>query len=242
MLGGTHDTQRIRTDVKQTRLGPVVFAIVAAASAGYLVARTHYMPYPGAEHRYTRQLILHYTFSRLDDSIIVLGDSLVEAARLPTSACGHPFVNAGLNGASMGSDLGGWLAPALANKQAFAIIVSLGVNDALTAAPISKQVFAERYASLLAELSKLTTRLFIVEIAPLETRGRMTADTQKVTMATIQDYRSVLPEVATQTHATLLKLPEMISPFTIDGVHLNVDGYRAWEQAVTQGASQACGQ
>ena len=108
MLGGTHDTQRIRTDVKQTRLGPVVFAIVAAASAGYLVARTHYMPYPGAEHRYTRQLILHYTFSRLDDSIIVLGDSLVEAATLPTSACGHPFVNAGLNGASMGSDLGGW--------------------------------------------------------------------------------------------------------------------------------------
>jgi lysophospholipase L1-like esterase len=228
--------------VNQTRLGAVVFAIIAAAAAGYLLARAHYMPLPADEHRFARQVILYYTLSRVDDPIIVLGDSIVEAAILPTSACGHPFVNAGLNGASTASDLGDWLTPVLANKRAFAIIVWLGVNDALKAVPLSKQVFAERYVSLLAELSKLTTRLFIVETAPVETGARMTADMEKAVMATIRDYRSVLPEVATRANATLLALPEISSPFTIDGVHLNAQGYRAWDQAVMQGVSKACGQ
>jgi len=37
-------------------------------------------------------------------------------------------------------------------------------------------------------------------------------------------------------------LNEMPSPFTIDGVHLNADGYRAWETAVMQSLSQTCTQ
>ena len=176
--------------MKQTRLGLAVFAFVAAASAGYLLARAHYMPLPGAEHRIARQLVLHYTLSRVDDPIIVLGDSIVEASTLPRSACGHAIVNAGLSGASTASDLGGWLTPALANKRAFAIIVSLGTNDALTATPISKQAFEARYASLLNELSKLTPHLFVVEIPPVETRERLTEDMQKEAMATIRDFRS----------------------------------------------------
>jgi len=236
-----HDARHIRTNARQTRLGLAIFAIIAAAAAGYLLARAHYMPRAAAEHRFARQMILYYTLSRVEDPIIVLGDSIVEASTLPRSACGHPIINAGLNGASTASDLGAWLAPTLADKRAFAIIVWLGVNDALTAAPISKQAFAERYVALLAELSKLTTRLFIAEIAAVETRGRMTADMQQTVMATIRDYRSVLPEVATRAKATLLALPEIASPFTIDGVHLNADGYRAWDQVVMQGVSQACG-
>jgi lysophospholipase L1-like esterase len=226
--------------VNQTRLGLAVFAIVAAASAGYLLGRAHYAPVPGVEHRLVRQLILYYTLSRVDDPIIVLGDSIVEASALPTSACDHPIVNAGLNGASTTSDLGGWLKPALGNKRAFAIIVSLGTNDALTGAPISKQVFAQRYAALLSELSKLTAHLFVVEIPPVETRERVTAEMQRQVMATIRDFRSVLPELAAKANARFLASPEMPSPFTIDGVHLNADGYRTWEGSVMQGVSQAC--
>lgn len=228
--------------MNQTRLGLAVFAIVAAASAGYLLARAHYAPVRGGEHRLARQLILYYTLSRVDDPIIALGDSIVEASALPRSACTHPIVNAGLNGASTASDLGGWLKPALGNKRAFAIIVSLGTNDALTGTPISKQVFAERYAALLGELSKLSSRLFVVEIPPVETRERLTAEMQSVAMATIRDFRSVLPELAAQANATLVALNEMPSPFTIDGVHLNADGYRAWETAVMQSLSQTCTQ
>jgi lysophospholipase L1-like esterase len=226
--------------VKQTPLGLVVFAIVGAASAGYLLARAHYAPVPGADHRLARQLVLFYTLSRVDDPIIVLGDSIVEASSLPRTACGHPIVNAGLNGASTMSDLAEWLAPALANRQAFAIVVSLGTNDALTAKPAGRQVFAQRYGALLAGLSKLTARLLVVEIPPVEARERFTADMQKAVMTTIRDYRSALPDLAAQSKAAVLALPDMSSPFTIDGVHLNAEGYRAWDQAVMQGISQAC--
>src|SRR5262249_17478932 len=161
--------------------------------------------------------------SRVDDPIIVLGDSIVEASTLPRSACGHAIVNAGFNGASTASDLGGLLKPALANKRAFAIIVSLGVNDALTATPASKQVFADRYASLVGVLSNLPRRVFVVEIPAVETRERLTADMEKQVMATVRDYRSVLPELAARANATFLPLPQMSSPFTIDGVHLNAE-------------------
>jgi lysophospholipase L1-like esterase len=227
--------------VKRTRLGLIVFAIALLAVAATLLIRAYNAPVRD-EHRQIRQLILYYTLSRVDDPIIVLGDSIVEASTLPKSSCGHPIINAGLNGASTASDLGSWLARALANKPAASIIVSLGVNDALVSAPISKQVFEDRYAALLGELSKLTSHLFVLGIAPLEARERMTADMQKEVMATLDGFNSVLPGLAVRTNATFLSLPVMPSPHTIDGVHLNADGYLAWDRAVMEGVAKTCDQ
>src|SRR6185369_16220009 len=97
-------------------------------------------------HRDIRQIVVNYTVARIDDPIIVLGDSIVEAATLPPSACGHPIVNAGLAGATTGSDLSGWLKGALGARRPHAIIVSLGVNDALTfSPPATSAAFAGRY-------------------------------------------------------------------------------------------------
>ncbi|WP_407179571.1 SGNH/GDSL hydrolase family protein [Bradyrhizobium sp. STM 3562] len=227
--------------LRQTRLGLGLFAIAALAITAFLLARAHYAPVPGSDHRTARQLILHFALSRLDDPIIVLGDSNVEASTLPRSACGHAIVNAGLNGASTTSDLGGWLAAALAGKRAFAIVVSLGTNDALTEAPVDKQVFASRYEALLRELSQHTGRLFVVEIPSVEARQRLTSEMEKQIMATIRSFRSTLPDVATRTGASFLPLSEMSAPFTIDGVHFNAEGYGVWEQAVMQGVAAACG-
>lgn len=226
--------------MKQTSFGLALFAVVVAAGLGFMLARNHYALPRGADHRTARQLVLYFALSRVDNPILVLGDSIVEASSLPSSACGHPIINAGLSGASTASDLGGWLAPALANKRAFAIIVALGTNDALTPRPVTKQAFGTSYASLLRELSKLTTRLFVLDIPPVEVRERMTPDMQRQVAATIRDFRSVLPGLAARNNATFLPLPAMAAPFTIDGVHLNADGYRAWEAAVMQGAARAC--
>ena len=226
--------------MKRTRLGLIVLTITLLAVAATLLVRAYKAP-ARDEHRRIRQLILYYTLSRVDDPIIVLGDSIVEASTLPKSSCGHPIINAGLSGASTASDLGSWLAGALANKPA-AIILSLGVNDALVPAPISKQVFEDRYAALLGELSKLTGHLFVLGIAPVEARERMTPDMQKEVMATLDGFNSVLPGLAGRTNATFLSLPVMPSPHTIDGVHLNADGYLAWDRAVIEGAAKTCDQ
>ncbi|CCD84144.1 Conserved hypothetical protein; putative esterase [Bradyrhizobium sp. ORS 285] len=224
----------------QARLGFVLFAVIAAAAATFVLARRSAAP-SGGDHRTVRQLVVHYNLlSRPGDPIIVLGDSIVEAATLPASACGHPIVNAGLAGAGTRSDLAGWLKPALGPKQPFAIIVSLGVNDALTAKPDSSDVFAGRYEALLRELAKLSTRLSIIEFPPVEVRGPFTAAMEKIATASITGYRAALPDLAKRNGATFVPLPPIESPFTLEGIHLNAAGYRSWDQAIQQAIELAC--
>jgi lysophospholipase L1-like esterase len=213
-------------------------AIAACASAAFLVWATREAP---DDHRRARQLVLYYTLSRVNDPVIVIGDSIVEASTLPRSTCGHSIVNAGLNGASTASDLGSWLAPTLDGKRAALIVVSLGVNDALASAPQSKANFGDRYGALLALLSKLTTQLAVLEIPPVEAQGRMTVKMQDEVMQTINAYNSILPDLARRNGATFLALAAVPKPHTIDGVHLNSDGYLAWDKAVMQAAAMICG-
>lgn len=227
-------------NIKQTRWGLALFAGIAAASAAYLMARTYFGQASERDHRVARQLILYYTLSRVDDPIVVLGDSIVEASTLPQNLCGHPVIDAGLNAASTASDLGTWLARALGNKRSSSIVVALGINDALVPKPSSKQAFEERYGELLTQLSKLTTRLFVLAIPPVETRERMTEEMRKEVTATIDTFNSALSGLAQRANATFLPLPEMPSPHTIDGVHLNADGYRIWNKAIVEGAFAGC--
>jgi lysophospholipase L1-like esterase len=231
-------------DTTQTRWGVALVVLTAVAVAAFLLGRAQQVRRaspPGAEHRMVRQQVLYLTLSRTEAPIIVLGDSIVEAATLPLSACGHTFVNAGLSGASTASDLSGWLKPALGANRPFAIIVSLGVNNALSDTPNSPEAFAGRYEALLRDLSKLTDRVYLLEIPPVEARERMTPDMMKAVMATIGGYRAMLPELARRTGATLLPWPDVQAPFTIDGVHLNTEGYRAWHEAIQRGTTLACG-
>jgi lysophospholipase L1-like esterase len=193
------------------------------------------------EHRRARRLVLYYTLSRVDDPVIIIGDSIVEASTLPRSVCGHSIVNAGLSGASTASDLGGWLSAALEGKRAALIAVSLGTNDALTPALRGKQNFEDRYGALLALLAKSTPRLVVLEIPPVEAQGRMSVEMQDEVMGTINIYNSVLPDLARRSGATFVSLPAMPKPHTVDGVHLNSNGYSAWDKAVMQAAAMICG-
>jgi lysophospholipase L1-like esterase len=218
------------------------FSLVALAACALAAFLTWAMKSKGPdEHGRGRQLTLYHTLSRVNDPVIVIGDSIVEASTLPRSICGHSIVNAGLNGASTDSDLGNWLAPALGGKRAALIIVALGVNDALASAPPSKRTFGDRYAALLALLSKLTPRLAVLEILPVEAQGRITAKKQDEVMETINVYNSMLPDLARRSGATFVVLPEMPKPHTIDGVHLNSEGDVAWDKAVMQAAAMICG-
>jgi lysophospholipase L1-like esterase len=188
-------------------------------------------------HRQARQLVLHYTLSRVDNPIIILGDSITEASTLPRELCGHPIVNAGLNGASTASDLGTWLAEALDGRAA-GIVVALGTNDAFKAA--SAQSFEANYAALLGLLSQVTGHLAVLAIPGIDVRGRMTAEMQAEAMGRIDGFNAVLPALAAKAGAVFIPLPPMQVPHTIDGVHLNATGYAAWDKAVLAGVSTIC--
>jgi hypothetical protein len=223
--------------VSRVRFGLIVLAMAATAACLVLVKKADAVD----EHRRARQLVLHYTLSRIEDPVIVIGDSIVEASTLPRSICGHAIVNAGLNGASTTSDLGSWLSEALGSKRAALIVVSLGTNDALVSAAASKQGFGDRYGALLAQLSRLTPQLAALAIPPVEAQGRMTIEMQNEAMTTINGYNSGLPDVAGRNGATFVALPAMAKPYTIDGVHLSSGGYKAWDTAVMQAATRVCG-
>lgn len=217
-----------------TRIGLAVL-LIGALAAGFSFFRKQTA---ADSHRQARQLVLNYTLSRVDNPIILLGDSIAEASTLPRLLCGHPIVNAGLNGASTASDLGTWLIEALDGKQAAAIVVSLGTNDALMAR--SRQQFQASYSALLAQLSKATPHLAVLAIPPIDVQGRVTVDLQAEAMGRINDFNSVLPELAEKGGAAFIALPPMSKPYTIDGVHLNASGYSAWDQAILQGVSKIC--
>ena len=110
--------------MNRTRIGLAVFLIGAVAVGLSYFSKQSFSD----SHRRTRQVILHYTLSRVDNPIIIVGDSIVEASTLPRELCGHAIVNAGLNGASTTSDLGTWLIDELTlvyNKSRQASITSV---------------------------------------------------------------------------------------------------------------------
>jgi lysophospholipase L1-like esterase len=216
------------------RIGLAVL-LIGALAAGFSFLRKEAI---ADSHRQARQLVVHYTLNRGDRPIIVVGDSIVEASTLPRTLCGHPIVNAGLNGASTASDLGTWLIEALDGRRAAAIVVSLGTNDALTAR--SRQQFETSYIALLGELREVTDHLGVLAIPAIDVQGRVTIEMQTEAMNRINDFNAALPTLAGKGGATFIALPPMQNPHTIDGVHLNAAGYAAWDDAILQGVSTIC--
>jgi lysophospholipase L1-like esterase len=220
--------------MNRTRLGLIILVLGALA---IMLAWPRREVAPDS-HRLARQQILHFMLSGVDDPIIVLGDSIVEASTLPRTLCGHAIVNAGLSGASTGSDLGGWLSGALAQRRAGLIVVSLGTNDAL--GPLSQPTFETRYGALLDQLSTLTSHLVVMTIPAVEARNNVTVERRDAAMAAINRYNASLPALAKSDGASFVALPSMSEPHTIDGVHLNSAGYAVWDAALLQGAASIC--
>jgi lysophospholipase L1-like esterase len=225
-------------DMNKARIGLV--SALAVLAIGTLAAGWSYFrkEAPTESHRYARQLILYYTLKRVDQPIIIVGDSLTEASTLPRTLCGHAVVNAGLNGASAASDLGTWLTAVLDGRRAAAILVALGTNDALL--KHSARDFETNYLELLTQLSTLTDHVTVLGIPAIETRGRMTAELRAEAMGRIDALNAMLPGLAAKGRAAFIAPPPMPTPYTIDGVHLDNAGYAVWDDAILKGASGAC--
>jgi lysophospholipase L1-like esterase len=216
-----------------TRIAFVGFLVAAGAWAAWttLSKRNNVML---DAHGRTRQFVIGSTLARVDDAIVVLGDSIVEASTLPRSACGHTIVNAGFGGASTANDLGSVLAKALDGKRAALVVVSLGTNDA--AIPNSVEQYRSNYRALLADLAALTPRRAIAAIPPPEAGLK---EAKKVSAAVIDSYNAILAALAEETRAIFIPLPAMPPKHTLDGIHLNAAGYAVWDRAIVAGIESA---
>jgi lysophospholipase L1-like esterase len=185
-------------------------------------------------HGPSRQFVIRSTLARVENAVVVLGDSIVEASTLPRSLCGHPIVNAGIGGASTASNLGSILTESLGNRRAALIVVSLGSNDA--AIPNSVERYRSNYRALLIELAALTPRTAVAAIPPPEAGLE---EAKKVSLATIDSYNAILPELAEEARAKFIPLPAMPERHTLDGIHLNAAGYEVWDKAILHGIESA---
>lgn len=185
-------------------------------------------------HSTTRQFVIRSTLARVDDAIVILGDSIVEASTLPRALCGHPIVNAGIGGASTASNLGAMLSQALGGKRAALIVVSLGTNDA--AMPLGVAQYRSNYLTLLTELAALTLRRAVLAIPPPEAG---LPEAKKVSGDLIDSFNAILPDLVKEAGATFIPLPGMPEHHTLDGIHLDATGYGVWDKAILGGIESA---
>jgi lysophospholipase L1-like esterase len=185
-------------------------------------------------HGPTRQFVIRSTLARVENAVVILGDSIVEMSTLPRSLCGHPIVNAGIGGASTESNLGAILNRSLGDKRAALIVVSLGTNDAAT--PNSVERYRSNYRALLTELAALTPRTAVMAIPPPEAGLE---EAKKLSLATIDSYNAILPGLAEEARSTFIPLPAMPERHTFDGIHLNAAGYEIWDTAILRGIESA---
>jgi lysophospholipase L1-like esterase len=67
----------------------------------------------------------------------------------------------------------------------------------------------------------------------------MLEEAKKVSIALIDSYNAILPQLAEEVLTTFIPLPALPDHHTIDGIHLNAAGYEVWDRAILQGIETA---
>jgi len=186
------------------------------------------LPGPEAGHLHTdiRLWMIKSQISRVESPIIVMGDSIVEAAILPSEIGGHPVINAGVGGATIGffeayaAMFAEVTTPAL-------IVLSVGINDAQ---PNRMESFRSEY---LATLALLKVPVAVVTVTP----SKNTA----VDLGTVDQFNQFIKSLA-GSYSVIDVSKDMNASMTVDGIHLNQDGYRIWGRAVIQGIEEKLSQ
>lgn len=175
-----------------------------------------------------RPLMIKSALKDAKDPIIVLGDSIVQRAALPRTLCKRPVINAGIDGSTTSSGLGGMLKKAIGDKKAALIVVSLGMNDAENMD--SADAYKKNYAALLTSVKTMTSRLALASVTGLEL-GK--PDVGHRTQQAIDGYNAALPDIARDADASVITIPAMPAGFTTDGIHLSASGYAIWTKAIS---------
>jgi len=190
----------------------------------------------GHAHVSVRQFVIRSQLSQVKDPIVFVGDSITESAFLPATICGHPVVSAGLGGATAGC-YPEFAARAMPDLRASLVVISIGTNDAQIGAS-KRESFTKSYNLLIDFLKPHATTLVLVGIPPLE----MTQDLarQYFDKAASEENDAIIKAIAKAKSVQFADVRSMMAgeKLTVDGVHLNPDGYRGWMTAVSGAVSK----
>jgi lysophospholipase L1-like esterase len=185
-----------------------------------------------------RRSMISSKLAQADRPIVIMGDSITEAALFPASVCGHPTINAGIGGMTAESYLI-QLRQFMTGKPIDLAVIALGTNDA-SAISTSESEFIANYEALSNFVAHDATMILYVGLPPIEPNGPVgkyfdieRASRINETIRTLAYNRAIgFVDLRAKMNAPGL---------TIDGVHLNRDGYQLWSDALLAGIKSAMG-
>jgi lysophospholipase L1-like esterase len=194
------------------------------------------------EHSDVRLFMIKAHLARATNPIVVLGDSITEAATLPEAICNHPVVNAGIGGAGVAELLA--VAPSLLRDKAPApVVVAIGTNDA-RASEGQEERFNASYARLLRSLAGVSSKLAVANIPQVSPDAPLTLAAH-LDPALVDRLNQALPNLADTAGASFIDLHKALAangqPAMFDGVHLAPATYDLWDAAMLKGIKTALG-
>ncbi len=213
----------------------MAFAIAAVTALAIAGSAWAVMRRPASNRYYdTRRLVILAHASQNPAPVVVLGDSIVDMAEMPTM-CGRAVLNAGVAGART-ADVERLAADLLAGRRPELVIVAVGLNDAHRNAQTSDQDFLTTYRAILARARMTGARVRATTIPPVgpSDLGRAGEfDPSRIAALNRLIRQAGVPVL--DIHAAM-SAPDGIerAGFTTDGVHPNARGYGVWRKVVAQ--------
>ncbi len=178
----------------------------------------------GTSYSSMRLAVIQAQLSQVKKPGIVMGDSIVESAVLPAAICGHPVVNAGLSGARI-DFFAEWASRLTKESEPALAILVVGLNDA--GKDYDEKTFRAAYAATLRSA-----------LSPMAVGTIAAARGPRIEPANIERINTAIGQLAGDR--TLIELHQaVVGESTIDGIHLNGDGYKLWTPALLSGARRA---
>jgi lysophospholipase L1-like esterase len=207
--------------------------ISAALALAFLGSTTGVWPFaPKIELSQKRFLAIKTAIKRTPDSVIVLGDSIVEGAPLPNTICGHAVVNAGVTGAAI-EYFDRHATEFLGSSRPRLIVLAVGINNA---SPTAAKKFQSHYQETVTSLSDAAVVL-VATITPV----RSGAGSAGYDAALVQDLNAVIKATPSATGVIDLNSALSGANWTTDGIHFGPDGYAIWTKTVVDGIHVALG-
>ncbi|MCC8977299.1 SGNH/GDSL hydrolase family protein [Bradyrhizobium acaciae] len=173
-------------------------------------------------HADVRRAIIAQQLTRVEVPIVVVGDSLIEAATFPSAICGRPVVNAGIGGAKL-ADFRSTGLGFLSGTHPALIVIALGMNDALG----GSETFESDLVQLLKQIRQISQNVAAFGISEAES-GPLVANSAALNNTIAKENETYAKIMG----AAFTPSPSLGSRHTLDGVHLAPAAYQTWANSL----------
>ena len=193
----------------------LLVTIAAAASfvAGLVIGKPKGTHFDRAGLAKRKATVIEHQVAQIEgDYALVIGDSIVERARLET-LCGLPVINAGISGSTL-EDLRPLLERVGKLRPARLVVLAGGINSFRIPGKGDAAQWEQSFVASLDVLGNVDAVVSLIDSVAVDSREVRVAN-------------SILRRQAAERNITVV--PPIPAEFTLDGVHPSPEGYAKWK-------------